>query len=84
MGDASEVFKGIKKNPEITYSALVPNIKGLEAAIKSDVKEIALFTAASNTFCKKNTNCTMEESLKNLKELAKKAKEINKDLRIRG
>jgi len=82
MGDSSSVYSGIKKHDNISYTALVPNLKGLEEALKVDVKEIALFTAASETFCKKNINCTIEESLVKFENVAKIALENN--LKIRG
>jgi hydroxymethylglutaryl-CoA lyase len=59
MGDSSEVYKGITQKEGVTYPVLVPNMKGLEQAMKVGVKEIAVFTAASETFCKKNINCTI-------------------------
>ncbi len=82
MGDSSIVYEGIKKLDNVSYTALVPNLKGLESALKVGVKEIALFTAASETFCKKNINCTIEESLFKFEEVAKIALENN--LKIRG
>jgi hydroxymethylglutaryl-CoA lyase len=59
MADASEVYIGIKKFDGVNYPVLVPNMKGLEQAMKVGVKEIAVFTAASESFCKKNINCTI-------------------------
>jgi hydroxymethylglutaryl-CoA lyase len=59
MTDASDVFKNIKKKEGVSYPTLVPNMKGFEQALKVGVKEIAVFTAASETFCKKNINCTI-------------------------
>ena len=59
MADASTVFKGINKKQNIGYPVLVPNMKGFEQALEVDVKEISVFTAASEAFCKKNINCTI-------------------------
>jgi hydroxymethylglutaryl-CoA lyase len=59
MADAADVYSGIKKFEGVNYPVLVPNMKGLEQAIKAGVKEIAVFTAASESFCKKNINCTI-------------------------
>lgn len=67
MINTSRVYTEIKKNPSIRYPVLVPNMKGMEDAIKSGVREIAVFTAASDTFCKKNINCTIQESLERFK-----------------
>jgi isopropylmalate/homocitrate/citramalate synthase len=54
---------------------LVPNEKGLERALASNVKEIAVFTAATNGFNKKNTNATVKESLERLAPVVAKARE---------
>jgi hydroxymethylglutaryl-CoA lyase len=66
MGDAKELFRSIsKKNyfSNIHAPCLVPNLKGMENAVELGVKEIAIFTATSNTFNKKNINATITESL---------------------
>lgn len=77
MGDNIEVYQGIKKNPKVDYSVLVPNIKGLEKALELGVKEVVFFNAASETFSKKNTNCSIAESLDKLREIRKICKEKN-------
>lgn len=59
MADASEVFSKITKINGIHYPVLVPNMKGMEQAMKVNVKEVAIFTAASEAFCKKNINCSI-------------------------
>ncbi len=82
MGDAPEVFKGIEKVTGVNYPVLVPNLKGLEQAIKIGVKEIAVFTAASETFCSKNINCTIKESLQKFEEILKIA--IDNNILVRG
>src|SRR5262245_49014813 len=61
LGDAAEVFQGIKRNQNVIYSALVPNMQGLEAALQAKVNKIALFTAASETFSRKNTNASIAQ-----------------------
>jgi hydroxymethylglutaryl-CoA lyase len=63
MADASEVYSGIEKRDGVNYPVLVPNLKGMEQALKVGVKEIAIFTAASETFCKKNINCTIVKKI---------------------
>lgn len=63
MGDGFEVFTSINKNANTSYTALVPNIEGFEQAMKAGVKEIAIFGSASETFSKKNINCSIQESL---------------------
>jgi hydroxymethylglutaryl-CoA lyase len=63
LADAVEVIQGLTPHPEIVYSALVPNMKGLERALETGVKRIAVFTAASETFTQKNINMSIQESL---------------------
>ncbi|XP_066245461.1 hydroxymethylglutaryl-CoA lyase, mitochondrial [Euwallacea similis] len=82
MADNSKVFAGILKKPDISYPVLVPNLKGLEAAIKVGAKEIAVFLSASESFSKKNINCTIEESLAAAKTVIATAK--NQSLKVRG
>jgi hydroxymethylglutaryl-CoA lyase len=82
MADASEVFKGIEKRSGVSYPVLVPNMKGLEQALQVGVSEISIFTAASQAFCKKNINCTIEESLEKFEEITKIA--LSKNIKVRG
>lgn len=82
MGDNAEVFKGINKKAGVSYPVLVPNVKGLETALKVGVQEIAVFGAASETFSQKNINCSIEESLKRFQDVFDAAKHHN--LKIRG
>ncbi|KAF0245925.1 MAG: hydroxymethylglutaryl-CoA [Planctomycetota bacterium] len=63
LADAAEVFGKLKRREGVVYSALVPNVKGMERAIASGVRKVAVFTAATETFCKKNINMTFAESL---------------------
>lgn len=82
MADSGDIFLGIEKNPSITYSALTPNIKGLDAAIESGVEEVAVFGAASESFSMKNINCSIEESLKKFEPVIAKANTHN--IKVRG
>jgi len=82
LADHSEVFQGITKGKNISYPVLVPNKKGLENAIAVGVKEVAVFTTPSETFCQRNTNCTVAESLQRIAEITEIANK-NK-IRIRG
>ena len=82
MTDSSEVMQGIQQRDGITYACLVPNDKGMEAALKADVKEIAIFTAASETFTEKNINCTIEQSIQRFETVVKMAAENN--IKVRG
>lgn len=81
LSDASEVISGLKRIKP-TYSALVPNMRGLERALETHIKRIAIFTACSETFNKKNINMTIKESIENYKPVAKLA--LEKGLTIRG
>jgi hydroxymethylglutaryl-CoA lyase len=63
LADGEGLIKQLKPDPRVRYSALVPNMKGLERAIQSGVRRIAVFTAASETFNRKNINMGIKESL---------------------
>lgn len=82
LADATEVFQGIHKNPTVTYSALVPNARGVEVAIAAGVKHIAVFSTVSETFSQKNTHCTIAESLARIKEIIAMAKPLT--ISVRG
>jgi len=77
LADAADVFSAIKRVPGVHYSALVPNEKGLMAALESKVDSVAVFTAASNKFCKKNINCTVDESIERFKPILDIANQRN-------
>lgn len=81
LADAEEVFSKIKKRNDVNYYALVPNLKGLERAIKSGVKNISIFTASSDTFNQKNINMTIDESILNYSEVVKNAHESKMSVR---
>ncbi|KAL0099585.1 hypothetical protein PUN28_019776 [Cardiocondyla obscurior] len=74
MADNSRVFGEINKKDGVSYPVLVPNLKGLESAVAAGVKEIAVFGAASETFSKTNTNCSIKDSVKNFKTVVEEAK----------
>ncbi len=63
MADHADVMAGLTPRPGFTYSALVPNEKGAEAALAAGAQALAVFTAASETFSQKNTNCTIAEGI---------------------
>ncbi|MDQ6601645.1 MAG: hydroxymethylglutaryl-CoA lyase [Chloroflexota bacterium] len=63
LADADQVFPAIAQRPGTRYPVLVPNLRGLDRALAAGVREIALFTAASETFTKRNINMTIDESL---------------------
>ena len=66
LADAARVLAGIARRPGVRYPVLVPNRKGFAAAIAAGAGEIAVFTAASETFSRRNTNCSIAESLERL------------------
>lgn len=83
LADALEVLQALPlDNPDLTFSALVPNQKGLERALESGVKRIAVFTAASNTFTSKNINMSIKESLATFKPVVEEA--LKNGLSVRG
>ncbi|MEA2488263.1 MAG: hydroxymethylglutaryl-CoA lyase [Acidobacteriota bacterium] len=82
MADTAEVYRNIPKDPGVEYPVLVPNMKGLERAIESGVKSIAIFTAASETFNKRNINMSIDESFENYAPVAMRARE--EGIRVRG
>ena len=82
MAGSAEVFAQIQRKAGVTYAALTPNMKGLEAAIEAGVKEVAVFGAASEAFSQKNINCSIAESLARFAPLMEAARE--QDIRVRG
>lgn len=86
MADGVDVLAGLKaiptlQNRKVSYSALVPNLKGMEAAIEAGVQEAVVFTAASEAFTLKNINCTIAESIERFKPVAELAHAHNIHLR---
>lgn len=75
MRDTAEVLQGIATNPAIHYPVLIPNLQGLQAALAAGAREIAVFTAASETFSKKNTNCSIAEGLTRIDDIIAAAKQ---------
>jgi hydroxymethylglutaryl-CoA lyase len=73
LSDALEVARGIRRVPGVTYSALVPNLKGLERALEADIEEIAVFMSASETHNRKNINKEIEETFPVLREVVEEA-----------
>jgi len=74
LADSDEVFRAIERIPGVTYSALVPNERGLERARAAAVQKIAVFTAASNSFTRHNIKATVHESLVRFKPVIHGAK----------
>ncbi len=81
LADASRVYPAVRKDPGRVYIALVPNAKGFANALDVGLREAALFTAASESFTKKNINCTIAESLDRFAEVARLAHDAGVSLR---
>ena len=82
LKDAHKVFRGIKRIPGVIYPVLTPNMKGFERALEAGVKEIAVFSAASEEFTQKNTNCSIEESINRFRPVLEEAQKNN--IPVRG
>ncbi|NIK10984.1 hydroxymethylglutaryl-CoA lyase [Alkalibacillus almallahensis] len=81
LKDAVEVAKGIDRKDDVTYAALVPNLKGLERAIDADVDEVSIFMSASETHNQKNINKSIDETYPVLQEVVNGAKQEGKSVR---
>ncbi|MDI4638909.1 MULTISPECIES: hydroxymethylglutaryl-CoA lyase [Halomonadaceae] len=82
MADHREVMTGLKRREGVVYSALTPNLKGLEAALECGADEVAVFGAASEAFSQKNINCSVSESLERFAPVLERAKAAK--VRVRG
>jgi hydroxymethylglutaryl-CoA lyase len=82
LADASELIERLDPHPDVRYSALVPNMKGLERALKSGIRRIAVFTAASETFNRKNINMGIEESIDVFRPVVESA--LKENVSVRG
>ncbi|MEH6815747.1 MAG: hydroxymethylglutaryl-CoA lyase [Pseudoalteromonas distincta] len=81
MADSADVISALDL-PNVNLSALTPNLKGAQAAHAVGIKEFAIFTAASESFCQKNINCSIEQSIERFSEVMAFAKANN--IRVRG
>lgn len=82
MADNAEVMAAIRRKAGVCYPVLVPNRKGLDAAIAAGCEEVVVFAAATETFSRKNTNCSIAEGLVRFSEVAREARA--QGLRVRG
>ncbi len=82
MADNAEVMAGIRRKPGVAYPVLVPNMQGFEAAVAAGAGEIAVFGAASETFSRKNINCSIAESLARFEPVIAAARA--RGMRVRG
>ena len=82
MAGSEEVLRTVRKRPGVRYPVLVPNLKGLEAALAAGAEEIAVFGAASESFSQKNINCSIAESLERFRPVIEAARA--RGVRVRG
>ena len=82
LADAQEVSTEIIRDSNILYTALIPNIKGLERALDANYSSVAVFTAASETFSQKNINCSIKESITRFQKMKTSFQDNN--MRVRG
>jgi len=78
MADNAQVMAGIERRPDVRYSVLVPNLKGLEAALSAPREhwpdEVVVFAAASEAFSQRNINCSIAESIERFAPVVEKAR----------
>ncbi|MBK5276540.1 MAG: hydroxymethylglutaryl-CoA lyase [Desulfuromonadales bacterium] len=82
MADNAQVMAGIQRRDGVSYPVLVPNLQGFEAAMAAGAEEVAVFGAASETFSRKNINCSIAESLERFATVIEAAKK--KGVKVRG
>jgi len=82
MADGADVMAGIHRKPGVSYPVLVPNRKGLDAALAAGAQEVVVFGAASEAFSHKNTNCSIAQGLERFREVCKEA--LDHGLKVRG
>jgi hydroxymethylglutaryl-CoA lyase len=82
MGDNTAVMQGIRRRPGVTYPVLTPNLQGFDAAVAAGATEVAIFAAASESFSRKNINCSIAESLKRFEPVVSAASAL--DIKVRG
>ena len=82
MADSDVLFSQLPQDPNIQFSLLTPNLKGFESALAVGCKEVAVFTAASESFTRKNINCSIDESFEKFADVMTAAKA--NDIKVRG
>ncbi|MGY1531297.1 hydroxymethylglutaryl-CoA lyase [Luteimonas sp. A649] len=82
LADAAEVYAGITRRADVRYPVLVPNLQGYERARAAGADEVAVFTAASETFNRRNTNAGIDESLERFAPVLERAQADG--VRVRG
>ena len=86
MADHKEILKGVNNlhYDNISFPVLVPNVKGLEGALESGATEVAIFGAASESFSRKNINCSIDDSLKRFEDVFSTLEKYPSDVKVRG
>ena len=82
MGDNAAVMAGIRRHPGVSYPVLAPNLQGFDAAVQAGATEVAIFGAASESFSRKNINCSIAESLKRFEPVVSAASAL--EIPVRG
>ncbi|XP_036979894.1 3-hydroxy-3-methylglutaryl-CoA lyase, cytoplasmic isoform X4 [Acanthopagrus latus] len=82
MADHSDVLRGIQRAPHVQYPVLTPNLQGFQDAVAAGATEVAVFGSASETFSKKNINCSIDESMLRFEEVINAARE--RQIPVRG
>lgn len=82
MAGSTQVLKALTRRAGVTWTALVPNLKGLDAAIEAGCREVAVFAAASEAFSQKNINCSIAQSLHRYQDVMVRARDAG--VRVRG
>lgn len=82
MAESDALFAQLPQDPNIQFSLLTPNLKGFESALAVGCKEVAVFTAASESFTRKNINCSIDESLEKFADVMSAAKANG--IKVRG
>jgi len=82
MADTAAVMQALKRRPGVAYQVLVPNLQGFEAARAAKADEVAIFAAASETFSRRNINCSIAESIERFVPVTEAAKAAG--VRVRG
>ena len=82
MAGSDEVLRQLPSNNGVSYTALVPNRQGFEAAQRAGCREVAVFAAASEAFSRNNINCSIDESFERFTPVLRAAKEAS--IRVRG
>jgi hydroxymethylglutaryl-CoA lyase len=82
MADGADVLRRVSRQSGTVYAALVPNLQGFEAARAARVDEVVVFSAASETFCRKNINCSIAESIERFEPVCRAA--LSERIAVRG